>query len=88
MARGGINILAMLRRHWDRITHIHLKDVTAAGDWALLGEGVCDIPAVLAYLSVTHYDGWIMLEEEAAAARADPAGAVRRNREWLRRLGY
>jgi sugar phosphate isomerase/epimerase len=49
-----------------------------------LGTGRCDVPAILAFLIETDYAGWIMLEEESASARADPATAVRRNRAWLR----
>jgi inosose dehydratase len=85
--RGGGDPVALLRRHRARVVHVHLKDVTADGQWAPLGEGVCDVPALLALLAEIGYQGWLMLEEESDAARADPAAAVARNRAWLRRLG-
>jgi hypothetical protein len=39
-----------------------------------------DGPALLVLLARTGYGGWVMLEEESEAARADPAAAVARNR--------
>jgi sugar phosphate isomerase/epimerase len=86
--RGGGDPVALIRRHRARVVHIHLKDVAAGGAWAPLGEGICDVPALLALLIETGYDGWVMVEEESAAARADPAAAVARNRAWLRSIGY
>jgi sugar phosphate isomerase/epimerase len=87
MLRGGFDPLPLLRRYRDRLVHLHLKDVTAAGAWAPLGQGVADVPALLAFLRETAYTGWLMLEEESEAARADPAAAVRHNRDWLRQFG-
>ena len=88
MPRGGIEVVPFLRRHRARIAHVHIKDVAADGAWALLGTGLVDARAVFAMLVETGYTGWVMLEEEAEAARTDPAWAVRRNRAWLRDLGY
>jgi inosose dehydratase len=87
MLRGGFDPLPLLRRHRARLVHLHLKDVTPTGEWAPLGAGVADVPALLAFLRETAYAGWLMLEEESEAARADPAAAVRRNRAWLRQFG-
>ncbi|MCC6627385.1 MAG: TIM barrel protein [Chloroflexi bacterium] len=84
LLRGGIDPVAFLKRHLARVVHVHLKDVDAAGAWALLGQGICPIGGVLDLLRATDYRGWVMLEEEADAARAGPAAAVARNRAWLR----
>ncbi|MEJ1938579.1 sugar phosphate isomerase/epimerase, partial [Nostoc sp. NIES-2111] len=43
--RGGQDILDTLRTYRDRIRYLHLKDVDAAGRWAMLGRGVCDTAA-------------------------------------------
>lgn len=86
--RGGMAILDTLAAHRARIRYLHLKDVDAAGDWAMLGEGVCDIPAVVAAVrGAPGFTGWIVAEEESAAAAADPAAAVRRNFATLAGLG-
>lgn len=86
--RGRQAILDTLAAHRARIRYLHLKDVDAAGDWAMLGEGVCDIPAVVAAVrAAPSFNGWIVAEEESAAVAADPAAAVRLNFATLGRLG-
>lgn len=88
IVRGGQDLLTCLHTHRRRITHLHLKDVTAAGEWVALGEGICDFPAVMSLLESTGYDGWVVAEEESAAARQDGLAAIRRNRDYLRSIGY
>jgi sugar phosphate isomerase/epimerase len=86
--RGGQAIGDTLAAHRDRIRYVHLKDVDARGTWAMLGEGACDVPAVIsAVRQAPRFNGWIVVEEESEAAASDPAAAVRANRETLRRLG-
>ena len=54
----------------------------------MLGEGICDTAAVIAVVAAApNFNGWLVLEEESDTAAADPAAAVRRNRETLRALG-
>jgi sugar phosphate isomerase/epimerase len=87
--RGGQAIGETLAAHRDRIRYVHLKDVDAQGTWAMLGEGACDIPAVIAAAQrAPRFNGWIVVEEESATAAADPGAAVRANRETMRRLGF
>ncbi len=86
--RGGQHLGETLARFRDRIRYIHLKDVDAQGTWAMLGEGSCDVPAVIAAVGqAPRFSGWIVVEEESEAAASDPAAAVRENRETMRRLG-
>ena len=85
--RGGQDVLECLRAHLPRIVQIHLKDVDSSGEWVGLGEGVCDFPAILALLEGAGYDGWVIAEEESAAARRDGVAAITRNRDYLRSLG-
>jgi len=88
IVRGGQDLLSCLRAHLPRITHLHLKDVTGTGEWAALGEGICDFPAVMELLESAGYDGWVVAEEESEAARRDGIAAIRRNRAYLRSIGY
>lgn len=88
IVRGGQNLLECLRTHLPVITHIHFKDATADGRWAPLGEGVCDFAAVLELLESAGYDGWVVAEEESEEARRDGLAAIRKNRAFLRLLGY
>jgi sugar phosphate isomerase/epimerase len=86
--RGRQAIGDTLAAHQDRIRYVHLKDVDAQGTWAMLGEGACDVPAVIsAVRQAPRFNGWIVVEEESETAASDPAAAVRTNRETLRRLG-
>lgn len=85
--RGGQAILDTLAAHGRRIRHVHLKDVDASGAWAMLGSGACDIPSVIAKVrQAPNFNGWIVVEEESDIAAADPAAAVRANRDTLRAL--
>ena len=82
--RGGHDILDTLRTYRDRIRYLHLKDVDAAGRWAMLGQGICDTPAIVeAVGAAPRFNGWRVLEEESDEARTDPARAVRTNRQTL-----
>jgi len=89
IVRGGQPLLETLRRYSSRIRHVHLKDADAGNNWQPLGKGVCDIPAVLAFLEgEMRYSGWIVGEEESAEARKDQQAAIAWNRDYLRTLGY
>ncbi len=83
--RGHPDMLATMRRHRDRIRYIHLKDVKDDGHWAMLGQGVCDIGAVIDIARTSpNFNGWLVVEEESARAGADPRAAVKANREVMR----
>jgi inosose dehydratase len=88
IVRGGQDLMACLGTYMSRITHLHLKDATAAGEWVAMGEGICDFPAVLALLESVDYEGWIVAEEESAEARQDGLAAIRKNRSYLQAIGY
>ncbi|MBZ9940732.1 sugar phosphate isomerase/epimerase [Mesorhizobium sp. BR1-1-13] len=86
--RGHKDMSDTLRTYRDRIRYIHLKDVDAKGNWAMLGKGVCDTPEVIEIAgSAPHFNGWLVLEEESDTAAADPAGAVKTNRRTMRGYG-
>ena len=83
--RGGQDIVDTLRTYQDRIRYLHLKDVDAAGKWSMLGQGICDLPAVVDIVAAgPNFNGWLVLEEESDQAAADPDAAVKANREALR----
>jgi len=88
IVRGGQDLLACLQAHIGRITHLHLKDATQDRQWAPLGQGGCDYPAVMRLLEQANYDGWVVAEEESEFARCHGSEAIRRNRDYLRSVGY
>jgi sugar phosphate isomerase/epimerase len=88
IVRGGQDLMACLETYISRITHLHLKDAAASGEWVALGEGVCDFPAVMALLESVDYEGWIVGEEESDEAREDGLAAIRKNRAYLQTICY
>ena len=85
--RGGQSIDDTLAAHRNRVRYVHLKDVDAQGNWAMLGKGSCDVSAVISSArQAPHFNGWIVVEEESETAASDPATAVRTNLETLRHL--
>jgi sugar phosphate isomerase/epimerase len=88
LLRGHKDMLDTLKTYRDRIRYLHLKDVDAHGVWAMLGKGICDTPAVIDVASASpRFNGWLVLEEESDTAAADPAAAVKINRETMRGYG-
>jgi sugar phosphate isomerase/epimerase len=84
MLRGGMDVAETLQTYLDRICYLHLKDADAQGHWQMLGAGICDTRAVIDTLGrAPNFNGWLVLEEESDKAAADPAAAVRRNRQTV-----
>jgi inosose dehydratase len=84
-----------LYHHWaERIPYLHLKDVDPAlrdGDfWASvragvfrpLGEGIVDLPALLAALGQNGFDGWAVVEQDRAPG-GDPVADLIASRRAL-----
>ena len=85
IARGGMDVVKILKTYRPLIKHIHFKDITASGGWTAMGAGVIDFPGIVATLRDTGYTGWIMIEEESPEAEVDPNTATTKNGEYLRR---
>lgn len=84
IAKGGMDPLAVIQRHYDRIAHIHFKDMDASGQWASMGQGAIDHEAIVAWLKEQGYRGWIMVEEESLQAVSDPDGVTLHNGRYVR----
>lgn len=83
IAKGGSDILAVLRTHHKRIVHVHLKDwngkyerdrdgkeIDASGyvNYEPIGNGVLPMPAILALLTPEQgFTGWINVELDGTA---------------------
>lgn len=86
--RASQDLEDVLTTYLDRICYVHLKDVDAAGDWAMLCTGICDIPAVIAASKRgPRFNGWIVVEEESKTAGRDPEAAVRTNFDSVMAIG-
>jgi inosose dehydratase len=63
LAAGGADPVALVRRHADRVVHVHLKDWTPQPfRWEPLGQGVVDVPGVLRALADAGYRGALTVE--------------------------
>jgi inosose dehydratase len=72
IAKGGMDPLAMVAQHRDRVVHVHAKDMDETGRWVPIGTGVVPVSAVAELLSRTAYEGWLVLEDESELAERDP----------------
>lgn len=83
VAKAGVDPLDFLRRHADRITHLHLKDMAADGSMADVGTGTLGMVAIIAQArrqGVAHFlverddapDPWASLRASLDSLRAMP----------------
>lgn len=87
LAAGGGDPADLVRRHGDRVRHVHLKDLDrASGAFRLLGAGDLDLDDVLAAVRETGYDDWLVVELDSFDG--DPAEAARTSRAWLADRGF
>lgn len=72
IAAGGMDPLATIMQYRPLVNHVHYKDMAADGEWAAMGDGVIDFPAITTYLRDSGYDGWIIVEDECPRAVDEP----------------
>lgn len=83
IVNGGMDALAVLRQSRGKIRHVHFKDRARQNEWAVMGEGSIDYPAVLRYLAETDYGGWVMVEDESSRAQEDPDAVVQADGAYM-----
>jgi inosose dehydratase len=66
---------------WDYLTAIR------HGLFCELGRGSVDFRSLLDQLNASHYDGWIVVEQDVLPSMGTPAASATRNRRFLRGLG-
>ena len=54
--------LGGLETIYDRVAHVHVKDVSASGSWARVGDGIVDFAALMHFLAGAGYDGYLSFE--------------------------
>ena len=70
-ARADVDPIEALRRLRGQIHELHVKDVTAKGEYTLLGDGIIDLEGVFAELRDANFDGLLTLEYGAHPNRID-----------------
>jgi inosose dehydratase len=90
---------ALIRRHGDRLEHLHLKDVVAerrgsfwdsvaAGVFCPVGDGLLDLAAVREALTAVGYDGFATVEQDRRpGSPGAPEADLRRSVARLRAAG-
>jgi inosose dehydratase len=98
--KGGSDAVAVVEDYLPLVKHVHLKDFrggevrfepdgseideTGFLNYVPLGDGVVDIPAVLALLDGAGYDGWVNVELDAnEQAPRDGREAAARSKHYL-----
>ena len=83
IVNGGMDALEILNLSRHKIRHVHFKDRIAQDQWAVMGEGCIDYPAIIRYLEQTGYGGWIMVEDESPKALTDSDAVVRADGAYI-----
>ena len=77
IVNGGMDPIKILEESRDIIRHVHFKDRSDDGKWAVMGEGSIDYKSITQFLINKEYEGWIMVEDESPRAETDSDGVVR-----------
>lgn len=83
IAAGGGDPLEVVKKYYDRISFVHLKDLDKSG-FVPLGAGTLDIKAVLAFLKEKGYAGDYLVEVDGYAG--DPVEACQTSYDYLKGL--
>jgi len=67
-------------QEWDYFTALR------HGVFCELGKGSVDFPAVLRWLALRQYDGYVLVEQDVLPGMGMPKESARRNREYLRSI--
>jgi len=81
LAAGGGDPLATIKKYYDRISFVHLKDLDRNG-FAALGTGSLDIKGVIDFLKSKGYEGDYLVEVDAYPN--DPVKACKISYEYLK----
>lgn len=103
---GGGDPLDCLKKHYDRIWHVHFKDHAPViaeqarvngwgyfesvrrGIFCELGKGDVDFKGIARALMESSYKGWIVIEQDVLPGMGSPKESAKRNRDYLRQIGF
>ena len=84
IAHGDMDPVEIIRDYAPMVKHVHFKDMNSEGIWESMGQGCINFPQIVCDLDKADYSGWIMVEEESAAAQVDPNRVTRENGIYLK----
>lgn len=87
IALVGEDPVTHLRKYYDRLSYVHLKD-WGKGEFTELGEGTIgiDFPAIFNVLNELNFTGWAVIEHSVSQESA--LASAKFNANYLRTLGY
>jgi inosose dehydratase len=65
-------------------THLSFMESVMAGVFTVPGDGAIDFAPIFAALAKAGYGGWLMVEAEQDAAKANPLDYARKARAYIR----
>lgn len=86
VAGGGADPVAVIDKHWQRVTSFHLKDLDKAGKAATCGDGVIDFAAIRK--AAQRIESPLFYVECEGAPAGDPAREPARALKYLRSIGW
>ncbi|MBW3635320.1 MAG: sugar phosphate isomerase/epimerase, partial [Armatimonadetes bacterium] len=76
-AKAGIPHVERLAVRFQRhLLNVHLKDLSAEGQFCALGQGTLPLRPILDALTAINYDQWLIVDEETASLQTDEAFSV------------
>lgn len=81
VAKVNGDALALMRDLADRLALLHVKDVTAAGEWAEVGQGAVDYRPIVAAAAGQGVE-WLIVEQDTT--KRPPLESVAMSLKWLR----
>ncbi|MCL2816710.1 MAG: sugar phosphate isomerase/epimerase [Oscillospiraceae bacterium] len=85
ITKGGMDVYDIFKTYAPFIRHVHFKDIDAAGNWRVMGEGVTDFAELTKILRLAGYDGYVMIEDESSEAETDPDGVALQNAGYIKK---
>lgn len=81
---AGMDPLEKMKEYASLINHVHYKDWNGEPEFALMGKGKVDFPAITQWLKDCNYKGWIICEDEGKEALEDPDFVTMHDGQWIK----
>ncbi len=84
IAKGGADPVQIIEKYASRLPMLHIKDITPGGDFAEIGEGTLNWPAIFAAAEKAGVSVYAVEQDKCAG---DPFDSIRISLENLRKMG-
>jgi len=84
IAKGGADPVEYIQRYASRTPLLHIKDMTQGGDFAEVGQGTLDWPAIFAAAEKAGVSVYVVEQDQC---EGDPFDSIRISMENLKKMG-